>query len=444
MLWRHLCLVRAWSAAGLLTCSMLGGAALAEPEVPAPQVVTETVEVLEARKSGDLSLDVRGSGQDRVRMSLQNTSAKRLNVVLPPGLVASSTTGQAARGGFQSMGLGSVGNRPGSFGQFRASGAESGFQSAPVSGDPTANTVTVPEGQTVDLTIPAVCLNFGMPTPTDRDRFHLVDVKEYTPDPRIRKALRSLAETGTSQGVAQAVMWRVCNKISFESMVARASKIINVHEVALASRFIEALDAATGSDVVDPAQVTKSRVFLHVRGEGNLARDAERLAGEFDGLHLLGLPVRVVDPHELPALNAAPALFLNVTLTSGQTGETQGRLNVTHAAAPGQWTPLGKTSFTEGSSASVLDGRGLAKALDHAVAAAFVSVKPAKRVVGSTYLKIENRLPFTLANVVVKAGNSSGAPTVPFKRLGVGPGRSALTPIQAPGAVVERVELNGL
>ena len=46
--------------------------------------------------------------------------------------------------------------------------------------------------------------------------------------------------------------------------------------------------------------------------------------------------------------------------------------------------------------------------------------------------------------MVVKAGNSSGAPTVPFKGLGVGPGRSALTPIQAPGAVVERVELNGL
>src|SRR3954452_9143513 len=99
MLWRHLCLVRAWSAAGLLTCSMLGTAALAEPEIPAPQGETETVDVLAAQKSGDLTLDVRGSGQDRVRMALQNTSAKRLNVVLPPGLVASSLTAQRGGGG---------------------------------------------------------------------------------------------------------------------------------------------------------------------------------------------------------------------------------------------------------------------------------------------------------------------------------------------------------
>jgi len=446
MLWRHLCLVRAWSAAGLLTCSMLGTAALAEPEIPAPQGETETVDVLAAQKSGDLTLDVRGSGQDRVRMALQNTSAKRLNVVLPPGLVASSLTAQrgGGGGGFQSMGVGAVKNRLGSFGRFRGQGADSGFQSVPVADESAEQTVTVPAGQKVELTIPAVCLNYGMPTPTYRDRFHLVDVNEYTPDPRIRKALRSLAETGTSQGVAQAVMWRVCNNIPFEMMMAQESKVINVSEVALASRFLEALDMANGEDVIDPKYVSESRVFVHVRGDGDLAKDAQRLSDELAGLLVLGLPVRVVDPRELPELKSAPALFLNVTLTDGRTGETLAKVNVTHAATAGQWVPLGKTSFTEGSSPSVLDGRGLARALDHAVSTAFVTVKPAKRGVGSTTLKVENRLPFTLANVIVKAGNSSGAPTVPFLGLGVGPGRSALAPIQAPGAVMERVELNGL
>src|SRR5947209_2080925 len=116
MLWRHLCLARAWSAAGLLTCSMVAAPAAAEPAEPIPSAdaVTETVGVLEARRAGDLAVEVRGQGQDRVRIALRNTSSKRLNVVLPPGLVASNAAGQgrggAGGGGFQSMGLGSVSN----------------------------------------------------------------------------------------------------------------------------------------------------------------------------------------------------------------------------------------------------------------------------------------------------------------------------------------------
>lgn len=109
------------------------------------------------------------------------------------------------------------------------------------------------------------------------------------------------------------------------------------------------------------------------------------------------------------------------------------------------WTPLGHVAFRENSSVSVVDGATLARAIDRAVSGAFVSVKPARRTVGSTTLKIENRLPFTISNLVVRAGNSSGAPSVPFEAVGVGPAQSALLPIQAATAsLVEHVELNGL
>jgi hypothetical protein len=65
--------------------------------------------------------------------------------------------------------------------------------------------------------------------------------------------------------------------------------------------------------------------------------------------------------------------------------------------------------------------------------------------VGSTTLKIENRLPFTVTGLVVRAGSSSGAPSVPFEAVGVGPSRSASLPIQAASAsLVEHVDLNGL
>jgi len=448
MLWRHLCLVRAWSAAGLLTLSSFGSLAIAgEPEEPAPSTASETLRILDAQKGGDLAVVARGNGQERVRLTLKNTSTKRLNVLLPPGLVAASAAGQApggrAGGGLQSMGLGTPTNRAGTFGQFRANGAETGLQSVPVTADQSSLTVAVPPGQTVEVTLPSVCLNFGLPSPTYRDQLILKDVDDHSQDPRVRKALRSLATLGTSQGVAQAVMWQVCNNVSFENMLAQNSKMINPREIAIAARFLEALDASNATELVDPAYLTEARVFVRLDGEGTLAKEAYRLSGEIDGLHLMGLPVRLADARELPTATA-PALLVSVSLTGSQKGETRGRVNVSQMTLAGSWTPLGKLSFVDGSTVSVLDGPGLAKALDSAIASTFVTVKPARRAVGSTTLRVGNHQPFTLANVILKAGNSSGAAPVSFNGLGVGPGRSALAPIQAPSGVVERIELNGL
>ncbi len=451
MLWRHLWLARAWSAAGLLSCSILAAQAVAEPESSAPSadMVTETVGILEASKAGDLTLEARGNGQDRVRLALQNKSTKRLKVVIPPGLVASSSVGQpgggGGRGGFQSMGLGTPTNQPGAFGEFRGTSDAAGFQSVAVSAENSdANAITVPAGQRVELTVPGVCLNFGVATPTARDKFQLVDVDQYTNDPRARKALRSLATLGTSQGVAQAAAWSVFNNVPFAMMTAQASpKVLNVHEVALAARFVEALDASGESEVVDPAYLKESRLLVQVVGEGNLKEDAKRLAESLNGLHILGLPVRVVDDAEFPQQIQTPALGIRIMLAESRPGETKGRVVVSRTTSEG-WAPLGRTNFSEGSAVTVLDGAGLARSVDHAIASAFVSVKVAKRGTNSTTLRIENRLPFTIANVMIKAGSSLGTPAIPFRGLGIGPARTTMAPIQAAGGVVDRIELNGL
>jgi hypothetical protein len=272
-----------------------------------------------------------------------------------------------------------------------------------------------------------------------------MDVDAYTTDLRIRKALRSLATLGTSHGVAQAVMWRVCNDLSFEMMMEQsAGKVMNVHEIALASRFVETLEESKAADLVEQAALTESRIFVQVEGEGALSRDARRLQGQLEGLHVMGMPVKVVETETIPA-SSAPSLALKVILTESKTGETRGRIVVNACSEPNAWSPFGKVAFRENSSISVLDGQTLSRAIDRALAGAFVSVKPARRSLGSTTLKLENRLPFTISNVVVRAGNSSGAPSVPFQAVGVGPARSALLPIQAAGAsLVEHVELNGL
>lgn len=475
MLWRHLCLARAWAAAGLVggTICFSGPAATAqspdkvpvaapvpapvplparpavgdEPSAPPAGLATDTLDVLQAGKSGELSVAVHGHGQDRVRLTLRNSGKRRLNVIIPPGLVAASRVAQAGAGGggrLQSIGLGSVSNREGAFGEFQADAPAGGLRSVPVTGEAGSRSVAVPAGESVDLSIPGVCLNYGRPAPTPRDTLTLMDVDTYTTDPRIRKALRTLATVGTSQGVAQAVMWNLCNDLSFEQMMEQSGKVMNASEVALAARFVEALGESTDSDAIPASAFVDGRIVVKVEGQGALAEDARRLNAKIDGRRILGLPVKAVEGDTTPACSA-PALGIRVILTESQTAETRGRIVVSTMGSSGEWASLGNTSFREPSSISVVDGQTLARAIDRAVSGAFVTVKPARRVVGSTTLKVENRLPFTVTGVVVRTGNSSGAPSVPFASVGVGPARSALLPIQAASAsLVEHVDLNGL
>ena len=44
----------------------------------------KTVKVLAAKQAGELAVELRGQGQDRVRMVLQNTSSKRLRTFRAP------------------------------------------------------------------------------------------------------------------------------------------------------------------------------------------------------------------------------------------------------------------------------------------------------------------------------------------------------------------------
>jgi hypothetical protein len=458
---RPLCLVRAWSAAGLLSIVAPLAARAQEPAEPVPTAAgrAETVSILDASKAGDLAVDVRGHGQSRVRMTLKNTSARRLNVVLPPGLVAASAAGQAppaggGAGGLQSMGLGAAGNAPGAFGKFDNRDANApGFRSVDV--EQVAQKVTVPAGETISIDVPSICLNFGLPSPGAKDKLTLVDVDDYSRDPRVRKALRSLATLGTSQGTAQAAMWNVCNNVPFATMLAQGEKVSNRYEVALASRFVEALDASGSSERVDPAYLSESRVFVTIVDKAGLGKDARRLASEMEGLRVLGLPVRTAVATELPTASG-PALHLLVDLSESKSGETAGKVRVHHhsglTAAVGEhltrngsdWDALGQASFRDPAAPTVLKGIDLARALDKSVASAFVTAKPGRKTIGDTTMKIENRLPFSLASVTLRAGTSSGAPPVTFRGLGIGPARSGSAVLQAPGGSVERVELNGL
>lgn len=460
MMRRHLGLVRAFSAAGFMAGIMGIGAGpsvqaqapeatAAEPTSRPVEVATETVDLLRASQAGDLAVVARGQGQDHVRLSIQNKSNRRLNVILPPGLVAANLVGQGAggggaagRGGLQSMGLGSISNRDGGFGDFQAA-PQVGLRSVAAVEDRPTRGLAVPVGETIELSLPAVCLDFGKPAPTGRVKLTLMDVDDFSNDPRVRRALRGLATLGTSQGVAQAVMWNLRDDLSFEAMFEQSGKYLNPSEVVLAKRFIEALDSTSDSELVDSGLLARDRILVRLRGEGKLASEASRIASQLDGMRIMGLPARLVN-NELPAVGA-PSLLLDVLLTEAKVGETRGKIMVSSQTMDQGFASIGRLDFRENSSASVIDGAGLAKTLGQTVAAAFVTVKTAKKTTTSTTVRVSNRLPFTIASLVLRAGSSAGSPPVAYDALGVGPQRSMLLPVQAAGAsLVERVELNGL
>jgi hypothetical protein len=438
MLRRYLGLARAFSASALLALTSLPGTSPADE----PASGADAIPILKAQCEGLLSVDLRGQGEDRVQVQLRNTSDRRLNVVIPPGLVAASTSGQG--GGFQSMGLGTPTRAPGSFGAFRGSGSGSGFQAVPVEGQDPPEGIAVPAGKTVSVSLPSVCLNYGLPTPTPRDHFRLVDVDDYTADQRARKALRSLATLGTSQKVAQAVVWHAFNGMTIEQMAHQARRYLNLHELTVAARFIQALDASGSSELVEPAYFQQARIFVHVRvGENSLAKDAARLASELETQSLLGLPVRVV--REVPGEEAGPsALLVSLGLVSTTPSQTRGRLQVAYRAIDGSWQPLGQPTFQVAKTATALDAATLADALDRTLAGAFVSAKVVRKNTGTTTLRLDNRLPFSIAAVSVRTGKEADSGSVRLDGLGLGPARSTLAVIPAAGGVVERVELNGL
>jgi hypothetical protein len=408
---------------------------------PPSKLITKTVDLGADPKGEELKVVARAQGRDAVRLILKNTSTQRLNVVLPPGLVAVSGASQDSR--VPSIGLGRFSNRPGSFGQFLDAARTDGLSTVDVQDSSGDSCLTVPAGQSLEVVVPGVSLNLELPARTPSIQFALQDVDAYTPNPRVRLGLRLLSDLGTSQGVAQAVMWNVSSDVPFESMQSQPGGLVNAFEIALAARFVEALALGGGPETIGAGSLRKRRLFLRVQGEGPWGDLARALNQKVAGMQLLGLPIHAWEAADCPDA-AFPALAIRVVLRADRASEVHGKILVYHARSVKDWPTLGNAITTAGFSGGSVDASTLVEAVDRALATAFVSVRPVRRGVGSTIFRVENHLPFTLAHLTLQAGEFPGAPTVRVRGVGVGPGRSALVSIQAATATIGHVELNGL
>ncbi len=399
---------------------------------------TATVGILQAHAAGLIDLTVRGQGDDQVKLEIQNNSEHRLNIVLPPGLVAAATTSQ----GFQSMGLGVPTTRPGSFGRFSAAGGAEGFRSIPARVMDQSD-FAVSAGESLEILVPSVCLNFGAPTPTPLNTFRLVDVSDYTDDARFQRALRSLAAAGTSQPVAQAVMWHIANDLTFSQLARQGGKSVNAYDVAAAARFVEALDSTSNSQSIDPALISDAQLFVRVESDTAVREEAERLRRELDGTKILGLPVVVVDEIR-PEQSRPAALALTITLGSGSNDSTVVRTNLRHRSAFGEWVRIGEFGVGAATPGKHHTGAELADIVDGSISRSLVKVEAVRRGNGTTTIKVTNRLPLSLVDLKLRTGRSADAHEFSVDGLGVGPMRSTTVAIPAGNVVVAHAVLNGM
>ena len=72
--------------------------------------------LLEARKQGMVSVQAEGRGDGRMTISVTNRTRHALRVVLPPGLIAQSATGQMGGMGGMGGGMGGMGGGMGGMG----------------------------------------------------------------------------------------------------------------------------------------------------------------------------------------------------------------------------------------------------------------------------------------------------------------------------------------
>jgi hypothetical protein len=86
----------------------------------------------------------------------------------------------------------------------------------------------------------------------------------------------------------------------------------------------------------------------------------------------------------------------------------------------------------------------LTGAIDSALTSTFVSTRVVRRSPGSSTVRIDNRLPFTIAHATMRTGRETNVGHILLDGIGVGPGRSATATIPAHLGRVEHVTLNGL
>ncbi|MDR3632637.1 MAG: hypothetical protein P4L84_02305, partial [Isosphaeraceae bacterium] len=347
----------------------------------------------------------------------------------------SLTGGLGGQGG---VGLGGGGLGGGGLGGGGLGGGlGGGFRSLP----PTAAaSALVKPGQTRRIATPLVSLSGpsaegNLPMPREGEPLEIVDIDALAgAGPRLRAAVKQLAQEKAPETVAQLVLWHVGSGIDWSSLERLARPWANASELALARRFVSELDA-TASETSPVARCTLDLELIAADSRSEAL--ATRLRSTLDGRPMLGLIVRVRQAEPL----RGSVLSCRVRLERGAASA--------HVLATGEGgIPLrnvGKFSIaladskgTERSALEIADALA-AHLVDCTVR---VHVTPGPRVKGKeTYkIRIDNGSPLVLHGLAL-GGAAADSEAKPSLLLGISlpPKKSLTVPVSSD--VVNRLKL---
>ena len=298
----------------------------------------------------------------------------------------------------------------------------------------------VKPGQTRHLPTPLVSLSGPsdegeLSMPCQGEPLEILDVDALPgASPRLRAAVKMLAQGKAPQTVAQLVLWHVGIGIDWSRLERLARRWASPGELALARRFVSKLDAtAREGTVVEPGIL---EVDLIATGPESEAW-ATQLRSILDGRPMLGLTVRVRQA-EPPR---GPALACQVRLER----ETASALVLTNDEARTAWRAVGRFSValadskgTERSAEEVADA--LAEGLLDRLVRVQLTPGPRVKAKAAYKIRIDNGSPLVLHGLAL-AGSAAAPEVKPSLLLGISlPPKKSLA-VPASSDVVHRLKL---
>ena len=110
--------------------------------------------------------------------------------------------------------------------------------------------------------------------PRKDESLQLGDIAQLTDSPRVRAALKRLAEDKAPATVAQLVMWRVAVGLDWATIAKLSRRWSNAQELALAKALVARLDAADGAAESAPIYWDVTAVDAKLEGLAEQVRKA--------------------------------------------------------------------------------------------------------------------------------------------------------------------------
>jgi hypothetical protein len=256
--------------------------------------------------------------------------------------------------------------------------------------------------------------------------------------PRLRAAVKRMAEEKAPQTVAQLVLWHVRTGLDWSRLELLSRRWANPGELALARRFVGQLDATALATASEGPPAGSGTLDIDLSAADPESEPlAAQLRSLLKGRSMLGLTVRMrqAEPPQGPAL--ACQVRLDRAMASARVLAT----DETGTA----WRAVGKFSLaladskgTERPAAEVADALALG-VLDRLVR---VQLTPGPRVKGkATYkIRIDNGSPLVL-NGLALAGSAADPEAKPSLLVGISLPPQKHLVVPASGEVVQRLRL---